>query len=73
MQTERTFIRVKLAEFNLTQVWLTNELEKKGIVTDKTELCSVLKGSRRGRKAEKIIGASVEILQTYEKSYERKS
>lgn len=69
MQKERTFIRVKLAEYNLTQVWLRNELEERGIITDKTEMCSVLKGNRRGSKAESIIANSVEILEKYEKGY----
>lgn len=68
MQNERTFIRVKLAEHNLTQVWLKNELEKRGIFTIKSELCGVLKGNRKGNKAEKIINTSVEILRKYEEA-----
>ena len=71
MQKERTFIRVKLAEYNLTQVWLRNELEERGIVTDKTELSSVIKGTRRGPKATEIIEGSVEILKHYEDKYKR--
>ncbi len=73
MQKERTFIRVKLTEFNLTQVWLRNELEERGIVTDKTEICSVLKGSRKGAKADSIIANSVEILEKYEKGFKRET
>lgn len=72
MQRDRTFVRVKLAEYNLTQVWLRNELEKRGVITDKTEMCSVLKGNRRGDKAESIIKNSVEILEDYESKYASK-
>lgn len=71
MPEERKMIRVKLAEHNLTQVWLRGKLEDDGIITDKTELCSVLKGSRKGAKAEKIINKAIEIINEYEK--ERKN
>lgn len=67
MSEERKMIRVKLAEHNLTQVWLRGKLEDDGIITDKTELCSVLKGSRKGTKAEKIINKAIEIINEYEK------
>ena len=66
---ERTFIRVKLAQYNLTQVWLKNELEKRGIITVKTEICDVLKGNRKGPKAERIISTSIKILNKYEEQW----
>lgn len=55
-------IRVSLAEFGLTQVWLIGELRKRGIITDKTEMSSVLSGTRHGQKANQILKTSVEIL-----------
>ena len=55
-------IRVSLAEFGLTQVWLIEELRKRGLITDKTEMSSVLSGTRHGRKADQILKTSVEIL-----------
>ena len=55
-------IRVSLAEFGLTQVWLIEELRKRGIITDKTEMSSVLSGTRHGRKVDQILKTSVEIL-----------
>lgn len=69
MQEKREFIREKLGKFSLSQVWLINELEEKGIITDKTELSSVIKGTRRGPKATEIINLSVEILENYEEKY----
>jgi len=69
LQKEREFIREKLAKFSLSQIWLINELEERGIVTDKTELCSVIKGTRRGPKSNEIITTSVDILTAYEKRY----
>lgn len=71
MIEERNFIRVKLAEHQLTQVWLCGELEAKGIITDKTELCSVLKGTRRGAKAENIIKTAVSVIENYEARCQR--
>jgi len=65
MKKERIFIKTKLAEHELTQVWLIQKLEERGIITDKTETCSVLKGTRRGKKAETIICNAVEILKKY--------
>ena len=55
-------IRVSLAEFGLTQVWLIEELRKRGLITDKTEMSCVLSGTRHGRKADQILKTSVEIL-----------
>ena len=71
MQEKREFIRENLGKFSLSQIWLINELEERGIVTDKTELSSVIKGTRRGPKATEIIEGSVEILKHYEDKYKR--
>ena len=69
MLNERTFIKDKLKQFALTQVWLINRLEAKGVITDKSELCSVLAGTRRGNKAETVITVSVEVLNEYERNF----
>ncbi len=55
-------IRVSLAELGLTQVWLIEELRKRGIITDKTEMSSVLHGTRRGAKAQAILTEARIIL-----------
>jgi hypothetical protein len=43
-----------------------NRLEERGIITEKTEMSSVLRGVRKGAKAEIIIKTSLEILDDYE-------
>lgn len=45
---ERENIRSRLKKHQLTQVWLINQLGLRGIVTDKTEMSSVLAGTRSG-------------------------
>lgn len=58
-------IRVALAACGRTQVWLIEELRLRGILTDKTEMSSVLSGTRIGPKADRILTTSVEILGEY--------
>lgn len=55
-------IRVALAACGRTQVWLIGELRLRGILTDKTEMSSVLSGTRIGPKADRILTTSAEIL-----------
>ncbi len=62
----RISIKVRLLKNSLTQVWLVNRLEEEGLNTDKTELCSVLRGTRHGAKAETLLRFSDEILTRYE-------
>ena len=59
---ERENIRSRLKKHQLTQVWLINQLGLRGIVTDKTEMSSVLAGTRSGSKADAIIELSHDIL-----------
>lgn len=66
MREERDRIRLMLYRNTLTNVWLINRLEEKGINTEKTEMSSVLRGVRKGAKAESIINSSIEILENYE-------
>lgn len=63
---ERDKIRVSLFENSLSQVWLINRLEERGVITDKTELSSALSGTRHGAKVDRIIKTSTEILAEYE-------
>lgn len=63
---EQDKIRVALFENSLSQVWLINRLKERGVITDKTELSSVLSGTRHGAKVDKIIATSADILEEYE-------
>ena len=66
MREERDRIRLMLYRNILTNAWLVNRLEERGVVTEKTEMSSVLRGVRKGAKAETIIKTSLEILDDYE-------
>lgn len=66
MREERDRIRLMLYRNTLTNAWLVNRLEERGIITEKTEMSSVLRGVRKGAKAESIINTSLEILEEYE-------
>lgn len=66
MRQERDEIRIRLYRNSLTQTWLINRLEEKGVSTDKAELSSALAGSRKGAKVDKILATSSEILKEYE-------
>lgn len=65
---DRTLIRRKLQDNHLTSVWLINQLDRAGVITDKSVMTAVLNGSRKGPKAEEIIRVSLEILNRYEMS-----
>lgn len=66
MREEREKIRQMLYRNTLTNVWLINRLEERGIITEKTEMSSILRGARRGAKAETVIKTSLDILDEYE-------
>ena len=66
MREERDRIRLMLYRNTLTNAWLVNRLEERGVVTEKTEMSSVLRGVRKGAKAETITKTSLEILDDYE-------
>ena len=67
MKEERTQILWLLQKNNLTQTWLINRLADKGIEVCKTNLSDILRGVRRNETSEKVITASLEILEDYEK------
>lgn len=66
VREERNRIRWMLSQNTLTNTWLMKRLEERGVVTEKTELSSVLHGVRKGAKAEAIIKTSLDILSEYE-------
>lgn len=66
MREERDRIRLMLYRNTLANAWLVNRLEERGVITEKTEMSSVLRGVRKGAKAETIIKTSLEILDDYE-------
>ncbi len=70
MREERDRIRMMLYRNTLTNAWLINRLEEKGIITEKTVMSAVLRGTRKGKKAESIITTSLKILEYYEKCFE---
>ena len=66
---DREKIRIGIATSRLSYSWLLFQLHLQGIETDKSELSSVLAGTRRGDKAEKIIAYSIDILEDYEQLF----
>lgn len=63
---ERKALVERLQDNNLTYVWLINVLSLSGVNTDKSEMSSVIHGTRSGEKADSIIRKSHEILDKYE-------
>ncbi|MDY6367402.1 MAG: hypothetical protein SPL13_02665 [Clostridia bacterium] len=63
---DREYIKFTLSKNSLSQVWLINRLEERGITTDKAELSSALSGARHGTKINNILKVSMEILNEYE-------
>lgn len=61
------WIKRKLKRRKLTQVWLIEQLNLKGLKTSKTELSMVLAGTRKGNKAKEICELSIDILEEYER------
>lgn len=51
---ERENIRERLRKHSLSYVWLISQLRMRGIVTDKTEMSSVISGVRNGAKADSM-------------------
>lgn len=69
---EREQIRWKLSVNHLTNVWLVNQLEKRGVNIDKTVLVGAMNGSRKGPQVDTVIRVSLEILNDYEKAMGQK-
>lgn len=55
-------IKEQLGKMRLTQVWLIQRLGERGLQTDKSEMSSILSGTRRGAKCDDILRASLILL-----------
>jgi len=61
----RENIAKRLSDYGLTQVWLIARLAVKGINTNKSEMSSILHGTRIGSKVDAIMIMSLKILDDY--------
>lgn len=64
---EREELREALKRNRLTSAWLIAQLKEHGIVTDKTEMSSVLAGTRKGPKVDNIIQTGKSIISDFER------
>lgn len=55
-------IKIELLRRDLSQRWLRDRLEDKHILTDPSQLSSILRGALKSPKAEVVIAVSEEIL-----------
>lgn len=69
MQEKRDAVRAMLYRNRLSQSWLIFELEKTGVVVDKSSLSEILSGVRQKKKAAEVIEAACVILARYESHY----
>lgn len=68
-ERKRNEIKRRLQQYRLSQVWLINQLRNRDLQTDKSEMSSLLSGSRVGAKSEYILLLSLEILDEYQRSF----
>ena len=68
-ERKRTEIKRRLSNYRLSQVWLINQLAKRGLFTDKTEMSSVLSGSRIGAKSEYLLNSCIDVLNYYQENF----
>lgn len=64
-------IKIQLLENRLTQAWLLYQFKRLGISLDKSVLCDVLSGRRKGPKSDEVIRNAELILKRYKETYER--
>ena len=62
-------LQTRLREYNLSSTWLINELAKRGVKTEKTEVSCAFAGTRRGDKIDTIVDQTQLILDEYESSF----
>lgn len=55
-------IKLALAKQMKSQVWLISQMKMRMLITDASELSSVLSGARKGAKAERMIAMANDIL-----------
>lgn len=71
-ERKRNEIKDRLKLYRLSQVWLINQLGSRNLETDKSEMSSLLSGTRVGAKSEYILDMSLEILDEYQTSFVNK-
>ena len=67
MKKFRTLVEQKLYENDLTQRKLLELLKNEGFKVDAAELSKAVTGERKTPKAERILDASLDIINEYEK------
>jgi hypothetical protein len=60
-------IKEKLVKMKKSQVWLLQELRKKGIVTQPQQLCNIINGVYTYPKAKEVLSECETILAQYER------
>lgn len=71
LATKSTEVKEMLGDMRLTQVWLVHKLSEAGMQTDKSELCSILSGTRKGAKCTAVLELSIDILKEERSKYGR--
>lgn len=66
MKNARETVLWKLQKNNLSQTWLVNRLEERGLPASKFNLSDILRGVRRSSPADEFIRYSLDILDSYE-------
>ena len=67
MKNARETVLWKLQKNNLSQTWLVNRLEERGLPASKFNVSDILRGVRRSSQADEFIQKSLEIMDSYEK------
>ena len=67
MKNARETVLWKLQKNNLSQTWLVNRLEERGLPASKFNVSDILRGVRRSSPADEFIQKSLEIMDSYEK------
>ena len=67
MKNARETVLWKLQKNNLSQTWLVNRLEERGLPASKFNVSDILRGVRRSNPADEFIQKSLEIMDSYEK------
>lgn len=70
---QRDAIRLKMSVEKLSYTWLIRQLERNGIVVAKSELSSILAGTRPGPKSDQVINTITKILSDYDRVFLKKN
>lgn len=70
---QRDAIRLKMSTEKLSYTWLIRQLERNGVVVAKSELSSILAGTRLGPKSDQVINAITKILSDYDRVFFNKT